>query len=250
MAFLKQSIDKASEEDLLKILEGDTSVEQAYDFDNDVDIFLSLFTITPGDNLLSVKIFYELYYKWSKNPIHRNDFPKKVGKYLPITTSKGNLFFSISALPIFLKNKVLAHIASRINTPNKLTSPIHKRHFDNFLSFYKIKRGRYYIQAYVLYYLYDKWTFKTKTKNTLGYKYLINFLKLYFPNKMKAKHGTSVYWFAVHKSILEHITTTEINEIIQGYQYQYGNKTKKTTKKVEKGISSIPESNSTTKSKV
>ena len=112
------------------------------------------------------------------------------------------------------------------------SSDLHyKVHFENFLKRFDIKEGDYYIESFLLYWLYDRWTYDCKKNNPLGYMQFVHFLKLYFPRERIT--NSKVAWYGVDKSITNHISEEDANDIRQKRKefYERPQKGKKTKKR-------------------
>ncbi len=224
---LKKLLNNLSEEELLNVLKEDT--ETYYENVNDLEKFLTFFNLTHGTQLIRKNFLYNIYYKWSKDPLSRRVFGRIMLDYVGSRQIGPYTYFLLNQMPLELKQKSLSLLKPK---RDKTKSPTYKKHFDNYLNYYGIRPGKYYLEGFVLYYLYDKWVFSTKKNRPIGYSQFVNFLRLYFDVKRKSKSvngitdTSKVAWFGITKDILKHISLIEIQQIREGRAKYHGRKEK------------------------
>lgn len=200
--------------------------ESVIEYDTDIVSFLLAFDIRQGSYAVTVKLFYDLYKKWSKNPVKKTKFDKEVANFL-IRHQKGPNVYYLVDKDVFKVSEEIQKLilGSRID---KTKSKTYKIHFDNFLKKYQLKSGTYYIESFILYFLYDRWAYSINKKNSLSSAQFFNFCKLYFPFKRNSE--SRVMWFGIEKEGLLRMTKPEtILEIRKGRHQRYG-KTKQKNK--------------------
>lgn len=161
----------------------------------DVSYFLSNLNIAAGKNAVSKKALYSLYLKWSHRPVDKQMFTLQVNTYLP--NDSQYLYINLNAVDFEVK--ILELLEPK---KDKRKSKHYKQHFEAFLNKYEIKKGKYWIESFQLFYLYDKWTYERKTTHQLSSKTFTSICKLYFENKITRN---SVERFRVDISILKHL---------------------------------------------
>lgn len=227
---MSTNLNKASEEDLLKAL--NTKVKLSRSYLNDTEKFISIFNLTPGNNLVSKRILYKIYKSWSADPAKPNAFTKRLGLHLPSKIMGQQVYFLIKELPADLRTKSLQHLKPK----SKIHSKTYKSHFDGYLKKYNITPGNYYLESYVLYYLYDLWVYSTRKNTPLSYPQFSNFCLLYFKSKRTGKtvkgqaDSSKVRWFGVNESILQVLPLEHITQIREGRQFMNRLKREKTKK--------------------
>jgi len=190
-------------EDLLKQLDDadDTAIE---DSNFDVFNFLAFYNIQPGENLVKKDLLYSLYKKWSKIPVTPASFTIAASKYLPVEKT---YFFTINESSFNITKKIIKLLKK--HTKDFVKTRSYKNHFDNYLKYYTIEPGDYWIELDNLYHLYDKWTFKNKVQRILSKNQFYRFCKLYF--KTRESFQKRVTWFSVNESIKQHFKYLESN---------------------------------------
>lgn len=202
-----------TQEELLKILKEDPSeIKEEDNQTDDILGFVSFFNLKPGKNLVPKKLIYQLYQYWSKAPISSNNFFNKFTLYFQPTGYGHRTSFYLNLESINISKRLLKLIDK--HTRIKTKSPTYKRHFESFLNHYKLKAGKIWIESYILYYLYDKWTYKIKKKHPLSKEQFYNFCKLYFPKNRITT--SSVLFYQVDDIIYKIITRKEVEEIRKG----------------------------------
>lgn len=216
----KPSLDELDE--LLKLAESETYEEDTQS-KNDIVAFLSTFQIKPGPNIIRLQLLYELYSLWSKNPITKNRFGKELNKFL---ISSAHHTYRLNAAAFKLSKK--AYDLLQEKTCDKTKSKKYKRHFEAFIKHYELKKGTFYLEWFVIHYLYDLWS--NRKTNHLGEVQFQKFLALYFP--MKQPPG-SVQYFGVDRSILRFLPQEHIEQIrLARKQYNEKRRKEKNKKKL------------------
>lgn len=217
-------------EDLINTAESEEKAQEStIEYDDDIVSFLLAFDIRQGTHAVSVKLFYNLYKKWSKAPVKKAKFDREVANFL-IRHQKGpNVFYLIDKDVFKVSEEIQKFILNgRID---KTKSKPYKKHFDNFLKKYELKAGTYYIESYILFFLYDRWAYSINKKNSLSSAQFFNFCKLYFPFKRNSE--SRVMWFGIQKEgLLRMADSATILEIRKGRQQRYGKAKQKDKAKV------------------
>jgi len=218
---LKKSLPNSlSNEQLIELLQTAPDALQAYALtNNDIIPFLSIYNIKPGKNLITRRLVYNLYSKWSPNPLLSRQFSRELSQYLLVHQKGPVQYYRLNIKAFKLKEEALKLIQQ--SSMDKTKSPRYKQHFENFLKYYNITSGNYWIPSYGLYYIYDMWSYKIRKNNPLGEIQFFNFCKLYFDYKRKSV--SRVMFFRVSKNITQHITTTEIQQLREA-RYEKGSK--------------------------
>lgn len=217
----KKLITAATEEELLKLLEqSDNDVEVDVYAPNDLLGFISVYKLSPGTNPVRKSLLYQLYTQWSDKPVDRHSFSLGLGMHFLTRMEKKLSYFCMDNQAEELIKKLYEFKKPIDRTKHKNW----KIHFDFYLKKYDIVKGSLYIKGSVLYNLYDKWTYENNRKHSLGIEQFNNFCRLYF----KEKQIYNCPWYAVDKSIQQHLT----KELIEEMRDRHGRKKK--NKKISK----------------
>ena len=214
-----------TEEELLKALENQNEERSVIDHEDDILSFLSFYNITNGNEKVLKKLLFKIYREWSDNPLKNPSFSSRISLYLDnddrgFFVNQSSINLSVSAYNYLSQGK-----------RDKLKTPKYRKHFESFLSFYDLKKGKEWVPNYVLYYLYDKWTYKNKSKRALSEDNFGKFLTLHFERKrIRKKVDTQSYWYRVDPSIYNHITKDQVKEMIKTRKFHV-KKRKKSRKK-------------------
>jgi hypothetical protein len=203
--------------DLAALLES-LKKEDVVESDNDVVSFLSYFNIKPGTNLTSSWFLFKLYKGWSKTPLKRYNFSLELSKYLP-RAHQTFLYIDKTSAQISkqLKDYLETNKKSRKHTKN----PNYHRKMKTFLDRYQIKEGNYPIEGFILFHMYDCWSYQSRKEKPLTQKIFISLLKVFFEHY---EHD-DITWFYIDKSILNYISYQVMNELRQGKEfYTHGKK--------------------------
>jgi hypothetical protein len=212
-------------EDLLEAINNPqehTSPESPINEDASVYGFLITYGIKSGESTIKSRLLYELYKCWTKTPLTKTQFEKHVTKYLINSSRSGQTVYLIDKDAF----KIGEEIQKFLIPNNKTKSKSYKKHFETYLTKYNIKPGTYWLESYILYFLYDKWIYSIKKKAPLGEKQFFNFCKLYF--KYKRNDSSRVMWFGLDKeSLMKTVTEDQLRRIRKGRRFLYGKKQKK-----------------------
>lgn len=196
-----------STEDLLELLK-DTEVSKTSDINNDIINFLNIYDIQPGKSPIGVDLLYKLYSKWGGHQA-RKTFVREANNYYVLRVSGPKHYYLINKNALKFSTQLLKEFESK--ELNKTRSKHFKKHFDSYLDFHGIKEGRTWVESYLLYYLYDRWTYKNHNGNPLSYVQFLNFCRLYF--KHKRLTSNRVLWFKVNKAVKEFLPEDIIADI-------------------------------------
>lgn len=195
---VKKQLINLTDDELSKLLEessNDPKQEADYLL-NDIPGFINTYNIKPGDIPFNTNSLYQLYFHWSQAPVIKPTFRSFMGSMLMVASPKGKhtnyYMINQDSLKLTITLKKLID-SRRSKTPKKTKSKNHRNHFQLFLNQNTIKPGSYFIESYVLYYIYDKWQFNNKMKIRLGKNQLYAFFKLEFEFKRVASSKTLYY---------------------------------------------------------
>jgi len=191
---------KESTENLLDLLETN-KVKNKVNRDGTISSFVSVFKLKSGQQSISAEELFNLYKKWTKTPLTRSKFLRELKRYIEYTYKNGYLYFLIDFTCF---NMTVSTKQKLIERP-KTKSRIYTTHFENYLKFYGIKQGTFWLEDHILFHLYDKWTYKNKNRHPLSFIQFNKFCKLYFENKTK--------YFGVNKEILNHLTPEHLQQL-------------------------------------
>lgn len=219
-------------EELLKALENkkEEVVEQT-EYSNDVLAFLHFFDIKNGNEKINKSLLRRVYTQWSDKPMGRHAFFIELANFLEPASDRcysinhNSLDIAASGYRYLLENR----------KRNKTLSPKWKAHFESFMSYYSLDRGAVWVPGFVLFHLYDKWTYKNKATSTLTESYFQMFCGLYF--KKKRLKGTYL-WYRVSQNILngEFFSYDQMKAMIQTRD-DHGKKTTGKKRKAKKETS-------------
>lgn len=219
-----------SVEELLKALEQTSKEENQKAFSQslpDVDenefndaypvaSFLNAFDIKDGKNLVSDAVLYSLFKIWNKETkLDKNWFNKQLLKFLnfkKITrgqTNKKFYYVNDSATKLV---KYIDHYRKE-KKRNTRTNKNYKKYYEKFFKDIGIERGPLFVEADVLYHVYDTYMYK---RNRRSYPYH-NF-ELVCTLLFEVKYFTdySSPWFGVSENIKQHISKEAVSNWRKG----------------------------------
>lgn len=206
-----------TEDELLSQLKDEANQTTIEAVDNDVLLFISTYNIQSGKDRVHKNILYRLYKNWSKEPVGVTKFGREIGLYLGSVgnwtyVNQNAIKLSKMAQEAFLKRKKV-----------KTRSPHYKAQVERFMKECCISKGTFWLEAEILFDLYDEWCYSNNRSTQLTVQNLSALLKLYL--KYKALKTGKV--FAVNKSITKHISNERIRNIRNSRKKRNAQKTKK-----------------------
>lgn len=211
---------KVSVEDLLKFAQSekeDSSTPEISTESDNVLSFLMAFQIKPGKDKVTGRLFYELYKKWATDPVSKVAFSLKFNMY--IAPDNDARYYSVDRSGFKIGQEVEKYLLANSRPVTK--SKTYKNHFEHFLKKYSLKPGKRFVEVFVLYYLYDKWTYQIKKKQPLGPVQFQSLCKLYFKNRRIS--SSRVAWFGVDgDGLFSNLTIKQIDNIRKGRKMRYG----------------------------
>jgi hypothetical protein len=219
-------------EELLKALESapENVSETSTEYRNDLLAFLSFYNLQNGNEKVNKTLIKRMYREWSDDPIEGRLLDWELGKLLTQCPTDSRCYL-VNEKAINLAASAYKYLLGRKH--NKTKSPFYKKHFDRFLSSHGIKKGQVWMPAFVLFHLYDKWTYKNKSHRTMSQEYFMAFCNLYF--ERKRVKGT-YYWYRVDESIYNHITKEQVSDMIETRKL-YGKRRQRTKKEKKDQVS-------------
>jgi hypothetical protein len=205
----RKLLNKLTNEELLEQIKNEEETVEE-DYFNDFLSFISAFKIGNGEHRVYLTDLYKLYKEWSNNPLTRNSFSHEVGKYFTVVVTRGKRVVHIDAHP----SHILKELYEARNKRNKTKSKVHSKpwinHFNAFLKAKNVEKGHYYLEAEIIYWLYDKWCYETKRKSHISYLTFIKFLDLNFERKRIL--SSRRYFYGVDEKIKEQYSEKFIHE--------------------------------------
>lgn len=165
---------------LLNALENNKVASDGVDdavLDSDVPVFLIKNNIKSGDNITTGDFLYRLYKLFSNSPVSKLKFIREISLYIHRQTG----YYLINKEPSELFSD-LSHLTKARIRP-RTASKSSKLHFDSFIKENEIEVGKSWLEDYVLYHFYDKWTFDSKKNRMLRLEVFRAFMKIFFENK-------------------------------------------------------------------
>jgi len=192
--------------------------------DNDVYEFILSLNLKSGPNRIKKRIMYAIYKAWSVKPVGLYKF----SVFFQSVFDHDNTHYLLNSDVLSMLRTPVKYIKRELKGHER--SRNYKQHFETYLNHYGMEAGKFYIQGYVLYYLYDLWTYKNKSLRPLNYKNFIKFCDIYF--ERKRLESSKIYYYGINESIKEtHLTKDRLDEI-----HQWGRKynEKKSSQKFKK----------------
>lgn len=222
-------INEYSVEELLKLIETSADKEditvktEEEQINNEVIRFIIFYDIKPGNYRINSKTLFKLFKAWNKNKNYKHsDFLKNMHHCLERKFGKSNI--------TYLKiNKSLTNIVRFIEEakPKRITfrkTMFFKQFLEEFMEEHKLTAGPIYVEADILYYLFDYYNHKKK-RRMISYLNFVSMCHLYLPFRQLGFGST---WFGVNESIKNLITPEWVKTWRQGrIQHGFISKSKK-----------------------
>jgi hypothetical protein len=203
---LRKSVNKKTNEELLKDLQSDVESEDQVITSEEDNIltFLRFYNIEAGNYPVIDKFLYLLYKEFSKEPVTVKRFTRAIGLYIPRKQKNyGHLYF-INQKTVNLAQKAEEYIKNKPGI-RKHKSIQWKQHFDNFIEKFEIKvagaKNYIWVSSEFLYDFYDKWVYSISRKSQLSRHEFRQFCQIYFEHKIHEHR----LWLKIDKSITKHL---------------------------------------------
>lgn len=229
-------INEYSVEELLELMgssKEDVSQKSEEEYVSNQSIrFLAYYDIKPGNHRISTKMLFKLFKSWTKDKSYKyEDFVKDLYNQLEMKTTT----FQRNKHQYFKINKNILNITRYLeeSKPKKIIfrkTMFYKKFMEEFLEQHNIKAGPIFVEADILYYLFDYYNQK-KTRRMVSYEKFVSLCHLYFDTKQLGLGST---WFGVNESIKSLITEEWVKTWRQGrvkYGYIIKEKSKETKSK-------------------
>jgi hypothetical protein len=218
--------------ELLEALENDktpVSKEDTLFLNDPILAFVHAFKIQRGTRQVSSKLLFKLFRLWNPSiKIQQRDFNIKLSTYLPYFATKNYYRININMFKIANSIEKLLDKKSTDKTKSKT---YHKR-FEAFLLEHNLEEGLFYIEADILYYVYNRWCDKKK-RAAFGYTTFNDMCTLYFDRKRI--HYSKLIFYGVNENIKNIVTKEEVTRWRQG-RAKYGKRKHTEETKFEDGL--------------
>jgi hypothetical protein len=206
---LEELLESASKETNEAVQETDTASSI---IDSDVFTFINSLAIKPGTKKVNKRLIYKLYRNWSPQHVTPTVFGQFFSMFFESNTN--SYFLNLDALQIVRTPVKYIRKVKRDKTKSKN----YKVHFEKFMKFYGLTNGSCFVESYVLYYMYDVWTYDNNNKAPMGSKQFFNFCEIYF--EKKRLESSKIGFFGINEDIKNTFLTKDRLEII----HQWGRK--------------------------
>lgn len=204
----KELPNNLSTEELLESVskEPEKKTEETFQLPEILD-FLSVFKISRGDYQITSKLLFKLYTKWSKHPISFKAFSMEISDYLEKYQIRNQYGYLINIQDSVLTEDVL----KSLDVKKEVTDSVYLRqHYESFLKYCNIKSSNSnYIEGFLLYELYKKWSKYNRSKNPLSYSTFLKFARLFLPQERMTENRTN--WFGISKKPEELFDPVELD---------------------------------------
>lgn len=152
MSKIKKNIIEVQTDELIDLLKEDSKAPETDPLyiENDVLTFVSVFNLQAGEESVKPYTLYSIYKVWSKDPVNKNPFYFEMAKLF--TISSGN--YKVNRNAIQITHEAYSQFKHK---DRRLKSKPWTKHFEDFLLFHSIKNGNQWLEASILYFLYDKY---------------------------------------------------------------------------------------------
>lgn len=200
---MKKLPTEISSEELLEALEDSTTTEKPTE--HSVLQFLAEFNIKPGQEKISGRTLYKLYFYHTDEPVSTLEFHLILTSYFEYEKHNNDKGYYVNRKAKVITERLGYYLALKKQI-KKTKNPHFRRHFENFIESHGLKRGTKNIPAQALFFFYDKWQYENKLKTRLPYRVFTEMIKLYFDTKRTAK-----FWCVV--KIDKNFLDSHINEL-------------------------------------
>lgn len=205
----RKPITQLTDEELLKDLDSapeinNCDLEMTAPYKNDVIGFIHAYKIEDGPHRINKKTLYRLYRFWSENPISQNVFGLELGEVLIVKSNYYHINRDVLKVKLLINELRTKRLSTKI--------PSYKKHFDTFMKKYYLEAGDFYVNGDGLYFLYDKWIWKTRIRNPITRRAFNEFLGMYFDKKQIFRGGKVHWYYGVTRDITNYLTRSQLDD--------------------------------------
>jgi len=180
---LKKLPSAISIEELEKLAEenGPSTKTEPQDFSeyrNDVLDFLRTLEITTGENPVLKNTLFLIYKAWSEQPVSRSIFSLLIGQLFRTNAKKGFVYINKTSIKITHDAYVKFKKKTYILKGRKLAD-----NFNDFLRYYSIQSGTYFIEFDFLYLIYTRYVEQKEILKPFSRASFEKYCKVNFPRK-------------------------------------------------------------------
>lgn len=203
--------------------------------------FIEAFRLKPGPHNVSSQILFKLYKMWNKKDgRNHGSFTMELCKYIPKIHTQANkqdiFYFKVNE-----RGAKLAYYVDQYYKFNKrkyFTVKDYRKHYEKFFEDIQLKQGPIFVEADVLYHVYDTYMYKNKRKSHPYTRFEL-ICKLFF--ECKFFDGTATPWFGVSENIKQLISPEAVANWREGRKRFHENKRRKPIKEEDKKEILYPE---------
>lgn len=208
-------------DELLKSVAGEEKPKDGFSFNNPILSFVQEFKISPGTNKVSDKLLYKLFRSWFKEDfISQRTFNIRLGSYIP-SAMRNRRYYLVNTKTLELAKK--CQLLEESQSLDRSKSIHWNKHYESFLRDTGLTEGPIYVEADILFYIYNNWCDRTRKTKKLGSNTFSAITKLNFEKKNIS--NSDIAWFGVNNKVKELITREEVKRWRQGRK-KYGKKQK------------------------
>lgn len=184
---------------------------------NPVLSFLQAFNITHGNEPIRDVLLYRLFKLWSPDSlIDKTNFIKQLNLYIERKAPQSR-FYLINASVIKISEDLISLAEQKRR--DKTKSKHFNNHFLRFLDNTKLSEGKHFVEGDILYYVYNNWWDKARTKTFLGINQFLLFCDLHFTKKRLS--NSKLYWYGVSDAIYQLIDEQSVLNWREGRKRKY-----------------------------
>lgn len=206
MARPKTFITEYEVEELLKAIENEKVVTKESYTLNPVLSFCQIFKITPGKYPVKTSLLYRIF-KLSniESPIKQTAFTEKLKELFQNIKKSSNTYVFIN-----IKTFDISKIATKLKEKKtrKYTSSKHwHNHFQAFMQSTSLEEGSVFVEADILYYIYNRWCNENK-RNPIGERNFSQLCQLFF--EYRSYMDNDMYFYGVNENVKKIIKKEEV----------------------------------------
>jgi len=188
-----------------------------------VPLFLSTFDIRQGKNKVKSSVLHKLFCAWYAKNVTSRWFGNRALLYI---SSDKHSYYYLNVNSRFILDSIAR--LQRRRKRNPLTATYYKKSFEKYCQEFKIQPGIYWIEIYVLYYVYDKWSYHKRHRAKMSREAFTQVAKLYFNHREVAGEGTMLRVASPFSAV----SNAELAELREGWKWSNAKKNKARKRKV------------------
>lgn len=200
-----------SDKELLELLEGSSEDSSESEYPNNVLEFIGRYKIVPGDFPVPEKTLFRLYRATSSPTVSKAEFVDIFSSVLVRHNGGSNFYYKIDKDSLSIATETFRLLNEKKR--GKMLTKKNVSAFQTFLSNKSLKRGKIWVEGFIIYEVFKKMYTDHGRTVPIGYKTFITLCMSAFEYKRITENRS--YWFGVNNDVKKGLTEEQLRKVYQ-----------------------------------